>query len=146
MLRFPEPKNARSQRSLGRSLSFAPLTASLSNSLLHFVLILHPLALGCFALSPPALAVTPAPDGGYPGGNTGEGKNALFSLTTGGANNTAVGLQALFKNTTGGANTAIGSQTLLNNTTGGANTATGGLALGLNTTGSDNTANGWDQR
>jgi hypothetical protein len=28
-------------------------------------------------------AVVPPPDGGYPGGNTAEGQNALFSLTTG---------------------------------------------------------------
>ena len=41
------------------------------------------LTLACFALSPIALAVSPAPDGGYPGGNTGEGQNALLSLTTG---------------------------------------------------------------
>ncbi len=42
MPRFLEPKNARSQRS--PKLIVAPLTASLSNSLLHFVLILHPLS------------------------------------------------------------------------------------------------------
>ena len=30
-----------------------------------------------------ARAVTPEPDGGYPGFNTAEGDNALFSLTTG---------------------------------------------------------------
>ena len=42
------------------------------------------LALGWFALSPPAArGVTPAPDGGYPGNNTAEGTNALFSRTTG---------------------------------------------------------------
>jgi len=33
--------------------------------------------------SPMARAVTPEPDGGYPGFNTAEGDNALFSLTTG---------------------------------------------------------------
>jgi hypothetical protein len=43
-----------------------------------------------FSLSPTARAVTPAPDGSYPGGNTAEGQNALFSLTSGGYN-TAVG-------------------------------------------------------
>jgi len=34
-------------------------------------------ALASYTLSPAVLAVTPAPDGGYPGGNTAEGK-ALF--------------------------------------------------------------------
>jgi len=48
-----------------------------------FALIFSALALACFALSPGAQAVSPAPDGGYPGGNTAEGENALFSLTTG---------------------------------------------------------------
>jgi len=35
-------------------------------------------------------AVSPAPDGGYPGGNTAEGQNALQNLS-GGIYNTAVG-------------------------------------------------------
>ena len=39
-------------------------------------------AIACFALSPTAQAVTPAPDGGYPNENTAEGDDALFSLTT----------------------------------------------------------------
>ncbi|MGC1322362.1 MAG: hypothetical protein WA849_09285, partial [Candidatus Udaeobacter sp.] len=56
--------------------------------------------LACFALSPIAQAVSPAPDGGYPGGNTAEGQNALLSLTTGGFN-TAVGFFSLHSDTTG---------------------------------------------
>ena len=49
------------------------------------------LGLACLAISPIAQAVVPAPDGGYPGGNTAEGKrSALLSLTTG-TYNTAVG-------------------------------------------------------
>ena len=31
----------------------------------------------CVVLLPGARAVSPAPDGGYPGGNTAEGQNAL---------------------------------------------------------------------
>ena len=41
------------------------------------------LASACLALLPVAHAVTPAPDGGYPGNNTAEGTDALFTLTTG---------------------------------------------------------------
>jgi hypothetical protein len=36
-----------------------------------------------FAISQSAQPVVPPPDGGYPGGNTAEGTNALLSLTTG---------------------------------------------------------------
>src|SRR5947207_13183067 len=39
------------------------------------------LTLLSFALLPATHAVVPPPDGGYPGGNTAEGQNALFSLT-----------------------------------------------------------------
>ena len=105
----------------------------------------------------------PAPDGGYPGGNTAEGQDALLSLTTGGFN-TAIGFLSLRSNTAGsfntgvgagtllanvgdsnGAgsqNTATGAGTLLSNSTGADNTASGAFALFSNTTGSDNTANG----
>ena len=98
-------------------------------------------ALACFAVFPRAQAVVPAPDGGYPGRNTAEGENALFSLTTG-ASNTAIGFIALASNTTGDFNTAEGSNALVTNTTGFQNTATGANALFSNTTGSENTANG----
>ena len=70
------------------------------------------LALACFAISPMAQAVVPAPDGGYPGFNTAEGLNALFSLTIG-VNNTANGFQALFSNVTGSGNTATGEKCAL---------------------------------
>jgi hypothetical protein len=52
-----------------------------------------------------ARAVIPAPDGGYPGGNTAEGQNALLSLSTG-TYNTVVGLFSLLSNTEGNFNTA----------------------------------------
>jgi hypothetical protein len=64
-------------------------------------------ALGLLALLPGARAVSPTPDGGYPGGNTAEGTSALFSLT-GGIDNTALGFQALYHNTTGNSNSAEG--------------------------------------
>jgi hypothetical protein len=103
-------------------------------------LLLVVLVLACFAISPMAKAVVPAPDGGYPGGNTAEGQNALLSLTSGGYN-TAVGFFSLFANTTGSFNTAVGAGALDLNT-GDNNTATGAAALLLNTTGTGNTANG----
>lgn len=115
------------------------------------------LPLGLFWLLPLAKAVNPAPDGGYPGGNTAEGLNALLSLTTGGYN-TAVGYLSLRSNTTNNlntamgagalllnaadANTATGAGALLSNTGGYYNTATGVFALSSNTTGYYNTAAG----
>jgi hypothetical protein len=103
-------------------------------------------------------AVSPQPDGGYPGGNTAEGDNAMSSLTTG-IYNTAVGLFSLGSNTSGkfntatgaGAllvniadnNTATGAGALLSNTTGDRNTANGTFVLFNNTTGDSNTAQGW---
>jgi hypothetical protein len=85
-------------------------------------------------------AVSPPPDGGYPGGNTAEGQAALLSLTTGGFN-TAVGFLALKSDTTNSFNTAVGAGTLLANTAD-RNTATGAGALLSSTTGTLNTANG----
>ena len=104
--------------------------------------ILIPLVLICFALSPRLRAVTPAPDGGYPGFNTAEGTGALQSLTSG-TSNTAVGFDALFHDTTGSDNTALGFQVLLFNTTGFQNAATGWRALFANTSGFHNTAAGF---
>jgi endosialidase-like protein len=107
--------------------------------------VLITFALICFALVQNARAVLPPPDGGYGppdygAGNTAEGQDALFSLTSG-AVNTAVGLFSLYHNTTGNFNTAIGAGALLNNTAD-QNTATGAGALLSNTTGEFNTANG----
>jgi Chaperone of endosialidase len=119
-----------------------PLTRdSISRSPLRYGLFLIPLVLAAFALSPTAQAVVPPPDGGYPGQNTAEGMDALFSLTTG-TDNTALGFNALYSNTTGDSNTATGSQALISNTTGIRNTANGFAALQSNTTGERNTATG----
>jgi hypothetical protein len=94
----------------------------------------------CVALSAELQAVSPPPDGAYPGGNTAEGQNALFGLTTGGFN-TAVGFLSLKSDTIGQLNTAVGAGTLLANTADG-NTATGAGALLSNTAGNANTASG----
>src|SRR5437762_1775898 len=107
------------------------LTNSMNRSPLRRGFLLIALTGALFVLSPAAHAVDPPPDGGYPDGNTAEGEDALFSLTTG-LNNTAIGFEALFSNTTGSYNTAIGSDALPNNTTGGINTAVGLFALGGN--------------
>jgi len=102
--------------------------------------ILTTLALVCVGLLPTARAVSPAPDGGYPGGNTAEGQAALLNLTVG-TYNTAVGLFSLRSNTEGTFNTTIGAGALLANSSN-ENTASGAGALLSNTTGSANTANG----
>ena len=97
-------------------------------------------ALACLAFTQNVRGLNPPPDGGYPGGNTAEGQNALFSLTTGGFN-TAVGFFSLRSNTIGQFNTATGAGTLLASTAD-ENTATGAAALLSNTSGTANTANG----
>ena len=97
-------------------------------------------AVRCCALMPAAQAVSPPPDGGYPGENTAEGTSALLHLT-GGTNNTAVGWASLGFDVTGNLNTAVGAGTLLFNTAD-QNTATGAGALLQNNTGAANTANG----
>src|SRR5438552_875107 len=112
-----------------------PLTESKNRTILP---VLIAVTLACFALSPPARAVDPPPDGGYPNFNTAEGEDALFSLTTG-SGNSAMGFDALYSNTTGSTNTATGWQALTGNTAGFNNTANGSAALRFNTTGSFNT-------
>jgi Chaperone of endosialidase len=114
---------------------------------LNFIFAAMLLPLCWLALCPMAQAVSPSPDGGYPGFNTAEGQNALKSLTTGVAN-AAVGWSSLENNTDGSYNTALGAGTLLFNLgdqssgEGVENTAVGAAALLLNTTGADNTAVG----
>ena len=106
-----------------------------------------------------AQAVVPSPDGGYPGGNTAEGTNALLSLTTG-QWNTAVGLNSLSSTTPAfttrpsvlprsdliprNDNTAVGHNALFSNRFADYNTAVGESALYSNTVGEENTAVGWE--
>jgi trimeric autotransporter adhesin len=115
---------------------------SIGRSSSRLALLLIPLVFACFALSPMAQAVSPAPDGDYPGGNTAEGFNALFNLSAqDGSFNTAIGWVSLFSNTTGSLNTGVGAGALFLNTSHN-NTAVGAGTLALNTTGDGNTANG----
>jgi hypothetical protein len=120
-----------------------PSTNCLHRSLGHFALLLVPFLIACFALVQNAQAVSPPPDGGYPGANTAEGDNALLNVNTAiGINNTAVGANALRDNTTGFYNVAIGSGALASNTTGNFNMAIGAGAL-LNNNANFNLAIGY---
>ena len=118
-------------------------SVSHSLSLLTFHYSLLTVLLLALWPAPQAFAVSPAPDGGYPGQNTAEGDNALFSLTTG-VNNTANGAFALSANTTGNNNAGTGFGVLYNNMSGSRNTANGVYALYSNTIGDTNTANGFE--
>ena len=97
-------------------------------------------ALGFFIVSQSAQSLSLPPDGGYPGGNTAEGQNALLSLTSG-TFNTAAGFFSLRNVTTGNLNTATGAGALSANKAD-QNTATGAGALLSNTAGTNNTADG----
>jgi hypothetical protein len=125
-------KTPKLRKSVGRS----PLRLGLPRVQRIWIIrgfFLIPLVLGCFALSPTVRAVSPAPDGGYPNGNTAEGDSALETLSTG-ENNTAIGFETLFFNHEASNNTATGHSALFNNT-GNNNTATGSFTLQSNTTG-----------
>ena len=111
------------------------------NSAIQLKIMLVVLSAFCFMFFSIAQGVNPPPDGGYAGGNTAEGQNALLGLTAG-TYNTAVGLYSLLSNTTAKFNTGVGAGTLLANATTEQNTATGAGALLSHTTGNGNTANG----
>ena len=132
-----EPKFKSARGVTGQLLSWA----SISRPPLRRVFLFVPLLLACLALLPIAQAVVPPPDGGYANGNTAEGTQALFSLTTG-SDNTATGFQALYSNTSGGGNNAFGSQALLSNISGTRNLAVGAAALSRLTSGDSNVAVG----
>ena len=116
------------------------IKTSIRGPFLRPYFILTAIALGFFAFPYRTQAVSPPPDGGYPGQNTAEGQSALLHLA-GGTYNTALGWASLGFNMTGNFNTAVGAATLLNST-GDNNTATGAGALLSNTTGTQNTADG----
>jgi hypothetical protein len=102
--------------------------------------LLIPLILVCFALAPQTRAVSPAPDGGYPGLNTAEGDQALF-LLFGGFANTGLGWRSLFSAVGASDNVGVGAGALVLNTAD-ANTAVGTAPLLLNGAGGQNVAVG----
>lgn len=103
------------------------------------------LAFLCLSVAGPKThGVSPPPDGGYPGGNTAEGTNALQNLDFYdgvGVGNTAVGWYSLFTNSVGRYCTAVGAGALALNIAD-ENTAVGAAALLLNDGGVLNTAVG----
>ena len=114
-----------------------PSQDSITCALCRLALLLIPLALACFALSPQARAV--CQEGCLTNQNTVLGDDALLNTT--GNDNTAIGFNALLSNTSGSFNTSTGMDSLYSNTTGSSNTATGFQALYLNN-GGGNTATG----
>jgi trimeric autotransporter adhesin len=111
-----------------------PIQNSLRPSSWRCRALIIPLAFGlaCFAISPPARAVDPPPDGGYQNQNTAEGEDALFSLDTGaGYGNTAMGFGAMYYTETGQVNAAFGVYALQFNS-GDFNTGIGTVAAAYN--------------
>jgi hypothetical protein len=115
-----------------------PLKHSMNRTPYQLGLLLIPLVLACFGLSPQARAT--CQNSCLTNENTVLGDDALLNNT--GDANTAIGSQALFSNATGASNTATGGSALIYNTTGFFNTANGVGALFFNTTGNFNTGNG----
>jgi trimeric autotransporter adhesin len=114
-------------------------------------------AFACFVLSSQAQAVSPPPDGGYPGFNTAEGQDALGSVTTALRTRHLAGGRSLptptptsippsgrerSSSNNRATNTAVGAAALLNNVDGSDNNAAGRNALNLNVSGFFNNAHG----
>ena len=112
----------------------------MSGSPFRLALLLIPLTLVFFALSPQARAV--CQDTCLTNNNTVQGDNALLNLTTG-TDNTALGFNALLSNTSGYHNTGIGSQALTSNTVGVDNIAIGWQTLLSTEDGNSNVAIGY---
>src|SRR2546429_5272060 len=93
-------------------------------------LLVIPLALACFTLSPIAQAT--CQEGCLTNNNTVLGDDALLNNFTGGSN-VAIGFNALYSNTIGHLNTATGVDALYSNINGYGNTANGESALYSNT-------------
>src|SRR4029453_3721161 len=78
VLRLLQTRNSRNVTKRGRKgRTMHPLIQLKQKTSLFLIALL----LACFGLLPRAQAVVPAPDGGFPGGNTAEGQAALLSLT-----------------------------------------------------------------
>ena len=117
-----------------------PSKHSMSGSPFRLALLLIPLTLVFFALSPQARAA--CQDACLTNNNTVQGDNALLNLTTG-TDNTALGFNTLLSNTSGYHNTGIGSQALTSNTAGVDNVAIGWQTLFSTEDGNSNVAIGY---
>src|SRR5947208_16347458 len=87
------------------------------------ILMVIPLILVCFAFAPQTRAVSPPPDGGYPGLNTAEGFQSL-QLLIGGFANTGLGWRSNFSAIGASFNVGVGAGSLVLNRAD-ANTACG---------------------
>src|SRR5882724_6851381 len=106
-MQFNKPASTKKMKT--KNMTTLHLKKSSGRSPLRRALLLIPLVLACFGFSPMAQAANETTTGQ----NTGEGNQALQSITTG-TNNTALGAGALFSLTTGKQNTATGVQALKN--------------------------------
>jgi hypothetical protein len=117
-----------------------PLKHSMNRTPYQLGLLLIPLILACFGLSPQARA-TCQEGCDTVNLNTLLGEDALTNDTTG-HQNTAIGYKALYSNTLGSQNTAIGAYSLFTAPVGNSNTAIGNAALFNDTFGVNNVAIG----